>query len=56
MVDFPQESKGIWFPNYNWEYRFVHFNALWRDNSISNGGRDLLQLNEYLWDKTQWYD
>ena len=56
MVDFPDESKEIWFPNYNWKYSFVHFNALWRDNSISNAGRDLLQLNQYLWDKTQWYD
>ncbi|MCM8540786.1 MAG: type II secretion system GspH family protein [Lentisphaeraceae bacterium] len=56
MVDFPDESKEVWFPAYNWKYTFVHFNTLWRDNSVKSGGRNIHELNEFLWNKTQWYD
>lgn len=56
MVDFPDESKEVWFPAYNWKYSFVHFNTLWRDNSVKSGGRNIHELNEFLWNKTQWYD
>lgn len=56
MVDFPDEMKEIWFKPYDWKYRFVHFNTLWRDNSVKSGGKTYIDLNEYLWNKTQWYD
>ena len=55
LVDFPIENKFIWYPDYNWDYQYTHFNVLMKDNSLVYKGQNLLKLNEFLWNKTEWY-
>ncbi|MCM8530546.1 MAG: type II secretion system GspH family protein [Lentisphaeraceae bacterium] len=55
IVDFPVESKAIWYPTYKWEYDYVHFNILMKDNSLKYQGTQITKLNMFLWNKTEWY-